>query len=41
MAIGNDAMLLLLAALDAMAYYPKVRFKAGANDCIIKRPSPG
>lgn len=38
-AIGRDSMLLLLAAPDAMAYYPKVGFEAVANGWIIKRPS--
>ncbi len=38
-AIGQDSMLLLLAAPGAMAYYPKVGFEAVANGWIIKRPS--
>ena len=38
-AIGRDSMLLLLAAPDAMAYYPKVGFEAVGNGWIIKRPS--
>jgi len=38
-AIGDDSMLLLLAAPSAMAYYPKVGFEAVANAWIIKRPS--
>lgn len=38
-AIGKNSMLLLLAAPDAMAYYPKVGFEAVANGWIIKRPS--
>lgn len=38
-AIGRDSMLLLLAAPDAMAYYPKVGFEAVANGWIIRRPS--
>ena len=38
-AIGRDSMLLLLAAPDAMAYYPKVGFEAVANGWIIKRAS--
>ncbi|NMM38425.1 MAG: GNAT family N-acetyltransferase [Glaciimonas sp.] len=38
-AIGNDAMLLLLAAPSAMSYYPKVGFEAVANGWIIPRPS--
>lgn len=38
-AIGQNSMLLLLAAPDAMAYYPKVGFEAVGNGWIIKRPS--
>jgi len=38
-AIGPNSMLLLLAAPDAMAYYPKVGFEAVANGWIIKRAS--
>ena len=38
-AIGQDSMLLLLAAPGAMAYYPKVGFEAVANGWIIQRPS--
>lgn len=38
-AIGQDSMLLLLAAPGAMPYYPKVGFEAVANGWIIKRPS--
>lgn len=38
-AIGQNSMLLLLAAPDAMAYYPKVGFEAVANGWIIKRAS--
>ena len=38
-AIGRDSMLLLLAAPDAMAYYPKVGFEAVGNGWIIKRSS--
>ena len=38
-AIGRDSMLLLLAAQDAMAYYPKVGFESVANGWIIKRAS--
>ncbi len=38
-AIGRDSMLLLLAAPDAMAYYPKVGLEAVANGWIIKRAS--
>ena len=39
-AIGQDSMLLLLAAPGAMAYYPKVGFEAVGNGWIIKPPSP-
>lgn len=35
--IGTQAMLLLLAAPEAMAYYPKVGFDAVENGWIIKR----
>ncbi|WP_394780506.1 GNAT family N-acetyltransferase [Undibacterium sp.] len=36
-AAGDQSMLLLLAAPDAMPYYPKVGFEAVANGWIIKR----
>ncbi len=36
-AIGERSMLLLLAAPDAMPYYPKIGFEAVANGWIIKR----
>lgn len=36
-AIGDKSMLLLLAAPEAMAYYPKVGFEPVANAWIIKR----
>lgn len=36
-AIGEQSMLLLLAAPEAMAYYPKVGFEAVENGWIIKR----
>jgi len=36
-AIGTDSMLLLLAAPEAMDYYPKVGFEAVPNGWIIKR----
>ncbi len=36
-AIGEESMLLLLAAPDAMPYYPKVGFEAVGNGWIIKR----
>jgi GNAT superfamily N-acetyltransferase len=36
-AIGEQPMLLLLAAPEAMAYYPKVGFDAVNNGWIIKR----
>lgn len=38
-AIGRDSMLLLLAAPDAMAYYPKVGFEAVGNGWILQRAS--
>ena len=38
-AIGNDTMLLLLAAPSAMSYYPKIGFDAVANGWVIPRPS--
>jgi GNAT superfamily N-acetyltransferase len=36
-AIGEQSMLLLLAAPEAMAYYPKIGFNAVDNGWIIKR----
>ncbi|RJG08009.1 GNAT family N-acetyltransferase [Noviherbaspirillum cavernae] len=36
-AIGEETMLLLLAAPEAMNYYPKVGFEAVGNGWIIKR----
>ncbi len=36
-AIGEKSMLLLLAAPEAMQYYPKVGFEAVPNGWIIKR----
>ena len=36
-AIGEQSMLLLLAAPEAMDYYPKVGFEAVSNGWIIKR----
>ena len=36
-AIGAQSMLLLLAAPEAMAYYPKVGFEAVSNGWIMKR----
>jgi hypothetical protein len=36
-AIGEEAMLLLLAAPDAMPYYPHVGFQKVENGWIIKR----
>lgn len=36
-AIGEQSMLLLLAAPEAMAYYPKAGFEAVENGWIIKR----
>lgn len=39
-AIGEQSMLLLLAAPEAMDYYPKVGFDAVPNGWIIKRPQP-
>ena len=36
-AIGEQSMLLLLAAPEAMSYYPKIGFEAVANGWIIKR----
>lgn len=38
-AIGNDTMLLLLAAPSAMSYYPKIGFDAVANGWVSPRPS--
>lgn len=35
--IGDDSMLLLLSAQDAMKYYPKVKFETVDNGFIIKR----
>lgn len=35
--IGDQAMLLLLAAPDAMNYYPKLGFEAVGNGFILKR----
>lgn len=37
--IGTQSMLLLLAAPDAAAYYPKIGFEAVPNGWIIKRAS--
>jgi predicted N-acetyltransferase YhbS len=36
-AIGEEAMLLLLAAPEAMEYYPKIGFQKVENGWIIKR----
>ena len=36
-AIGEQSMLLLLAAPEAMPYYPKIGFEPVANGWIIKR----
>lgn len=36
-AIGEQSMLLLLAAPEAKAYYPKIGFEAADNAWIIKR----
>ncbi|MFZ6646746.1 GNAT family N-acetyltransferase [Undibacterium sp. TJN25] len=36
-ACGNQSMLLLLAAPEAMPYYPKLGFDAVANGWIIRR----
>lgn len=36
-AIGEQSMLLLLAAPEAMMYYPKIGFEAVGNGWIIKR----
>ncbi|HJV85857.1 MAG TPA: GNAT family N-acetyltransferase [Noviherbaspirillum sp.] len=36
-AIGEKSMLLLLAAPEAMQYYPKIGFEAVPNGWIIKR----
>lgn len=36
-AIGEQSMLLLLAAPEAQAYYPKIGFEAADNAWIIKR----
>lgn len=36
-AIGEQSMLLLLAAPEAMDYYPRIGFEAVANGWIIKR----
>lgn len=38
--IGDQTMLLLLAAPDAMGYYPKVGFEKVENGFIIKRKKP-
>ena len=38
-AIGDNAMLLLLAAPEAVAYYPKVGFEPVPNGWTIKRTS--
>lgn len=38
-AIGEQSMLLLLAAPEAMAYYPKLGFEAVGNGWIIRRAS--
>ena len=38
-AIGDNCMLLLLSADDAMGYYPKVGFDKVENGFIIKRTS--
>lgn len=38
--IGPDAMLLLLAAPSAMAYYPKVGFDTLSNAFMINRVTP-
>lgn len=38
-AIGEQSMLLLLAAPEAMAYYPKLGFEAVDNGWIIRRAS--
>lgn len=37
--IGKDVMLLLLAAPEAMAYYPKIGFDRADNAWIIQRAS--
>jgi N-acetylglutamate synthase-like GNAT family acetyltransferase len=37
-AIGSTAMLLLLAAPTAMAYYPKIGFTSVDNGWIIRQP---
>lgn len=37
--IGEQSMLLLLAAPEAQAYYPKIGFQAADNAWIIKRIS--
>jgi len=34
---GEEAALILLSAPEAMAYYPKIGFKAAGNAWIIKR----
>lgn len=39
-AIGERSMLLLLAAPEAMQYYPKVGFEAVSNGWIVKRSDP-
>jgi N-acetylglutamate synthase-like GNAT family acetyltransferase len=36
-AIGEQSMLLLLAAPEAQGYYPKIGFEAAGNAWIIKR----
>jgi predicted N-acetyltransferase YhbS len=38
-ALGDGVMLLLLAAPEAMAYYPKIGFDKADNAWIIHRPS--
>ena len=38
-AIGTQSMLLLLAAPEAQAYYPKIGFEVADNAWIIKRTS--
>jgi hypothetical protein len=35
--VGDQVMLLLLSAPDAMEYYPKVNFERVENGFIIKR----
>ena len=36
-AIGEQSMLLLLAAPEAQSYYPKIGFETADNAWIIKR----